>query len=860
MEAVSAVTGTVVRLVDLCRRRAGAVAALFLALTVAAGWYTAGHIRMDTDTDRLLSADLPWKQQERAYDAAFPQFQRRLVAVIDGVTPDRADDAAAALTARLEQRPDLFRSVRRGDAPYLRTHGLLFLKEAELRDLADRLIGAQPMIGSLAADPSPRGLFAAVNLLLEGARRGQLDLAATAPILDGIATAALSAARGEERPISWQALFTGREPGPLDLRRFVLIQPALDFGSLSPTESATDAVRAAVRDLGLTPENGVRVRLTGNIAMEEEEFRTVADGAEVSAAGSLLAVAVLLFLCLRSGRLILPILLTLIAGLAFTFAFAVGAVGTLNPISIAFAVLFIGMGVDFGIQVATRYRDRRHALADPADAMRATARGIAGPLLLAAGTTAAGFLAFLPTDYVGVSQLGLIAGVGMAIAAACNLTLLPALLTLFRPRPEPEPVGYAALAPLDRLLAVRRRAVLTVALGLGVAGLLVLPLLRFDFNPVNLRDAETEAVSTALELMADRDTTPFTVQILAESPAAAAALAGRLEALPEVHRALSIASFVPAGQDRKLPILDDVNLLLGPTLMPVAVAPPPTPAQVRAAMAETVERLRALPGGDARAERLAAALSAVLAAGDDTLAQFGRAVAAGLPGRLAALRGLLSAGPVTPDTIPPDFRRDWVTADGRARVEVSPAGDGRDPDTLVRFVEAVRTVAPAATGTAVTIQESARVIVGAFRDAGLVALGAIVAVLLLVLRRPLDVTLVLAPLALATILTGAVAVAVGLALNFANIIALPLLMGAGVAFAIYYVVNARAGQDRPLQSSTTRAVFYSALTTAVAFGSLALSKHPGTASMGLLLLIGLGVILLTVFLVLPALLAAARQR
>lgn len=847
--------------VDACRRSAPWVALAALVFTLWAGWFTATHLRMNTDTDALISAALPWKQDERAYDAAFPQQKRLLVAVIDGRTPALADDAAAALVERLRRQPALFPNVGRGDAPFLRQNGLLYEEPKSLRTLVDRLIAAQPLIGTLAADPSARGLFAAINLLLEGVARGQLTLDRMAPVFGGIAAAAEAAAAGRPvPPLDWQTLFLGREPGRRELRRFVLIQPAVDFGAVAAADSATAAVRTAIAELGLTAERGQRVRLTGNIAMEEEEFATVAHGMGWSVAGSLLLVGLILWLALRSPRLILPILLTLLAGLAATFAFAVGVAGTLNPISIAFAVLFIGMGVDFGIQVAVRYRDRRHALGEPTAAMRAAAAGIAGPLTLAAVTTAAGFLALLPTDFTGVSQLGLIAGVGMLIALLLSLTLLPALLTLAHPPAEAEPVGWTALAPLDGWLARRRRGVLRAAVVLALVAAAALPFLRFDFNPLNLRDRSTEAVATALDLIADPDSTPFRIQVLRPSLDDAVAMAARLNALPEVRHALTLASFVPDRQEEKLAILADAALLLGPSLTPPAVSAPPSPAELRATLSETVQRLKRLGGSEAGAAPLAERLAAVLATDDRRLDSFAGALTAGLAGQLETLATVLGAGPVTLAGIPADFARDWVTADGRARIEVTPAGDSNDPATMVRFVDAVQAVAPHATGAAVTIQESADVIVGAFRQAGVLAVLAVGVLLMLVLRRIGDTLMVLAPLGLAALLTAAIAVVVGLPLNFANIIALPLLTGAGVAFSVYYVVNWRAGERGPLASSTTRAIVYSALTTGVAFGSLAASSHPGTASMGWLLLLGLAMILLASVLLLPALLARPPRR
>ena len=209
---------------------------------------------------------------------------------------------------------------------------------------------------------------------------------------------------------------------------------------------------------------------------------------------------------------------------------------------------------------------------------------------------------------------------------------------------------------------------------------------------------------------------------------------------------------------------------------------------------------------------------------------------------------------MTLQSLPPDLVRDWTTPDGRSRVEVYPAGNQNDNETLARFVAAVRRVAPGATGAPVSIQESGRTVVGAFAEAGALALAAISLLLLFVLRSLRDTLLTLAPLFLAGLLTLAISVLIGLPLNFANIIALPLLFGIGVAFNIYFVMAWRRGATDFLQSSLTRAILFSALTTTAAFGSLCFSNHPGTASMGLLLALSLGCTLISALLFLPALL------
>ncbi|HUA55092.1 MAG TPA: MMPL family transporter, partial [Candidatus Sulfotelmatobacter sp.] len=647
-----------------------------------------------------------------------------------------------------------------------------------------------------------------------------------------------------------------------ELRRFVLAQPVLDYSALSPGAAAQAAVRAAVQELGLTPDHGVRVRQTGDVALDDEEFASVAQGAGVATVATLALVCVILFLALRSLRLIVAIIVTLLIGLAVTGGFAAITVGTLNLISIGFAVLFVGIAVDFSIQFSVRFRDARFHAGDLAAAMRRTARRVGAALTLAATTTALGFFSFLPTAFRGVSELGLIAGAGMLIALVANLTVLPALLALVRPPGEKAPVGFAWAAPADAWLIRNRRAVMGVSAALAVTGIALAPRLDFDFNPLDLKDPKTESMSTLLDLMSDPNTTFYTVDVLTPSVEAATALVAKLDEVPEVEHAVAITSYVPKDQDQKLAVIQDAAMLLGPTLSPPDIAPPPDAAQNAKALAAFLAKLEPIAGSappDAPARRLARALGAVAAQSNPrALATLSDMLTGGLKQRLADLSLTLEAGPVTLGTLPPDLKRAWVAPDGQARVEVFPKGDTRHNDVIERFVAAVRAVAPDATGAPVSIQESARTIEHAFAVAGVTAIVVIAALLLISLRRLLDVALVLAPLLLAALLNLITCVVLPLPLNFANVIALPLLLGIGVAFDIYFVMNWRAGLGGPLQSSTARAVLFSALTTTTAFGSLALSRHPGTASMGELLTLGLFYTVVCTLFVLPALLGPVR--
>ena len=845
----------IVRIVETCRARAKAVLAIALLVTVALGWYAGTHLGMNTNTDDLIASDTPWRERERAFDKAFPQMTDRTVIVIDGATADLADDAAQALADRLSADKSLFKTVYRPDGiPFFRRYGLLFLSTEELQKVADQLIEAQPLLGTLNADPSLRGVFGTLNLALEGVERGAIKLSGFERPIAGFADSVESVVHGQPKPLSWQTMLTGRTPGPLELRRFILVQAVLDFGALQPGAKSSDAIRAAARALNLTPENGVRVRLTGSVPLSDDEFATVAEGTGFATVVSIVLVSVILFLALRSGRLILAVLVTLASGLIATAAFAAATVGALNMISVAFAVLFVGIAVDFGIQFCMRYRDERYRHDALPGALRRTAAAIGASLALAALSTSLGFLSFLPTEYAGISELGIIAGGGMVIALVITLTVLPALITVLRPPGEREPIGFARAAAIDAFLLRRRKF---VAVGAGVAALAcaaLLPFLRFDFNPLNLKDPHTESAATMFELIADPDTSPFTADVLTPSLADAQALATRMKALPQVERVLTLASFVPDDQDKKLPIIEDLNMLLGPTLSLPPIGAPPTETEIRAVMIECADRLEKLASGTEATRRLAAGLRTLLAQTPLPVDALNKALLSGLDRRMDALREALQAGPVTLETLPDDLKRNWITADGRARLEIAPKGEVRNNDVIRRFAKATLAVSPDVTGSPITILESGNTVVRAFKIAGFAALATITLLLAVVLRRLRDILLVLAPLMLAGLLTAGTMVVFGMALNFANIIALPLLLGIGVAFDIYFVTNWRAGRGNPLQSSLARAILYSGLTTGVAFGSLALSAHPGTSGMGVLLALMLGYALFCTLFVLPALL------
>jgi hypothetical protein len=858
------ITAFVVRAIDFCVHYAWPVIGVALLLTVASSWYAATHFSMTTDINKLISTDIPWRKRELAFEKAFPQYEL-IVAVIEAPTPELVAEASDALTARLSQQKGLFSSVQQPQGgAFFAQNGFLFETTDELGPQLKNLTQAQRLVQVLAGDPSLRGVIQALQFGLLGVQGGRITLDnMTWPMTLG-ADAIEKVNAGQPATFSWRDLVQGRASTPSERRKFLNIQGILDYSELEPGSKATDAIRKAAADLNFAGNYQANLRLTGPVPMADEEFATIKENAGLNATVTIAIVLFILWLALRWFRIIFAVFVCLVVGLAVTAALGMLMVGTLNLISVYFAVLFVGLGVDFGLQFSVRYRAERHEVDDLHEALLYAGRRAGAPLTLAALATAAGFLSFTPTDYKGVSELGLIAGVGMLVAYLTSITLLPALLSLLKPPREPSHLGYAVLAPVDGFLERHRMPILIVTLLAVTAGLPLLFRLQFDFNPMNLRSKTAESVATYLELKNDPESGANDIGILQPTLAQADALAAKVKALPQVGRVTTLSTFIPDQQSEKLALIADAAKTLDPALNPAAAAAPTSDAQTVSMINSTVDALNRLAGdgtgaGAVAAKRLAAAMTA-LAKADPPVRQRAEAVfVQPLKTTLDDLRNLLKAQAITRENLPPPLARDWVTPDGQARIDVAPKGDPNNNEVLRVFARAVQVVAPDATEGPISILEARRTVVTAFLVAGGCALLSIAIILWITLRRVSDVLLTLIPLLMAGVVTLEICVLIGMPLNFANIIALPLLLGVGVAFKIYYIMAWREGQTNLLQSVLTRAVTFSACTTATAFGSLWFSSHPGTSSMGKLLAISLMTTMAAAALFQPILMGKPRQ-
>lgn len=849
------------RIVSACAGSAALVVLLAVLGTGVMVAFITRHFAMTTDTYALLSPKLPWRERETAFNLDFYQDGSNIVAVIDGKTPELSDAAAARLAEVLGSETRLFHSISRPDAgPFWDRNRLLYATLDDVRAATAQLVKAQAFLGPLSSDPSLRGIADTLLLSLRGIEDGRASLEDLRAPITSLADTLQRSAAGQPTFFSWSALISDSKPDQRQLRRLLLIDPILDFAELQPGKAPIEAIRAAASSLHIDEAHGVRMRLTGPVPLQDEELATLTQRAGLIALLASAAIILMLWLAVRSVWLIVSIIATTLVGLVMATALGLLVFGRFNVISVAFIPLFVGLGIDLGIQFSVRYRESRQSTATVNQALDLSARVMGSSLALAACAIAAGFLAFGPTDYDGVSQLGIIAGFGMFIALALNLTLLPSLIALTRPPGAPRKSAPARLSQIDRLVLRHRRLVLGLGIGSAIVCAALLPILQFDFNPLRLRSPTVESVATLLDLMNDPEQSPNTLEIVRPNLAAADRLADVFKKSPVVSSVHTLSSLIPADQDDKRALISDAANLLDLTLNPVSTAPPPDDAQTVASLNRVADKLRHAPTPNdsmrAEAARLADEFGALAKSSPSARSAAAGALLPGLGVLLAQIRNLLSPEVIDLEMLPADMKRLWLTADGRARVSVTPKGDSNDDAVLDKFIKAGLAIAPDVTGTAISLQASGKAVVNAFVEAGILSFIAITALLLIALRRVRDVAITMAPIVLTGLLTMGTCVLIGQPLNFANIIALPLLFGIGVAFHIYFVMSWRSGGSHLLTSSLARAVFFSAMATATGFGSLWASSHPGTASMGKLLMISLLWTLVSALVFQPALMGA----
>jgi uncharacterized protein len=864
---------------------------------------SATHLEFRTSHLDLVSSGNRYKQLDQAFSREFDDVPERVIVVIRGQDKHQAKAFATALGQHWEREPRIDRVLYRIPLDALQDKALLFLSDEELAALQQQLLQHQELFDELAASPTLGQLFHLVNREL------------TKALVSHVFTGFLEDERPQERPLDlaflltllqqlnqhldsqqpyhslWQAWFTPTSQGTShdgflwsddQQLLFVLANPTAVAGDVNPFRTAVQQIRQDVRALQQAYPD-LEVGITGKAVLEADEMTSVQRDMTIATVISLVGVAILFAAFFRS--IVRPGLtvLTLMLGVGWTLGLTTLAIGHLNIFTIIFAPMLIGLGIDStGIHFLTHYEAQRAAGKNVRRALEQTFLSTGGGIITATLTTATAFFALLLSDFLGLRELGLITGSGLLLILLATFTCLPALLVLEERWRGPRASVYATASSEGQVDYVARlylypRATLAASAFLVLLSLLAVGKIGTDFNLLRLQSERNESVIWAERIFASTRRSVLMGEIMADSLEEVARKAAALSRLPSVEKVDSILSVLPSDQEDKLALIQELR----PLLAEMTLRRPDTEAIDLAALRLTLQHLNAKLEGRDEAPQTPAEevlhqqlresrqlIERVLQRTQEmpvtdaqsALSTFQQELRGDLADKLAILQRTLQAQPVTIQDLPPELRARYVGKTGKFRLFVFPREDVWEPQPLARFVRDLQTVDADALGAPVTNFEYMETIKEGYSKASVYAMSGIVFLTFLMFRGALSTLLALVPLLVGSVWTLGMMVLLGVQFNMANLLFLPLIIGIGIDNGVHIVHSFRAtgkyeGESAPLARSTAKAITLAALTTIVGFGSLMISSHRGIHSLGLLVALGVGSVLIASLTTLPSLLA-----
>jgi hypothetical protein len=886
--------------------RPGLLIFLGVLLAIIAGIYTVHSLEFKTSRNDLIGRDSDYWRLYSAYAKEF-HSEEDYVILVEGDQPERNKAAIDALVKGFlspQNNPhsgdepaaqhfvadDLFYQVN------LQAFQRWFLYYLSMDDL-NCLKDFPQLVFVLQHQPNMSGFLHVANeslmqLGMAGADRKKCTLGFL-PMMTTVVGQVGDLAVGTNAPewhSPWMEAFIG--PGDSDKAEeqmkwegyqtfrhgkmfLLMIHPRVEKGTPEALHEATvPKLRRIMASVQIQfPET--KIGLTGEPVLDYDETIQSQRDATKATVLTLILICILFAVGFREVLRPLMAVVTMVIVLAACMGYATLSVGHLNMITVTFAVMILGLGIDLGIQFIARYEEELKKCPQRADAVRMTIQHT-GPSIITAGVTnAAAFFAMGLSGFRGVIELGIIAGGGMLIATVATMTVLPSLLLLVHRKHEATRIPAQSIAAHVENALLRRPA-----LTLGVCALVTIFAIfvggrvRFDYNVLNLQSVKAESVKTELSLLhADAESTIF-ASVVCTNFDETRLLQKRLAELPSVGSVHSIAEMIPEDQESKTKIIHDIRQALTTIHFDVVAD---DPEEVFKAMGSLRLRANALAreagehGDKASLEVLVPLANALTQAqkklkmADPSLLQqrlsdYEHHFYADLETQLAIITNQADRA-MTIEDVPSTVRQIFVGKTGKFLVQVFPKEDIWEREPLVKFVHEIQQVAPGVTGTPLGLYEFIDILLRGYIKAALWAFLVITVLIFADFRNAYAALLTLLPLVVGMIWMVGVMVVGGINFNPANIMVLPLIVGIGVAYGIYVVQRYRESHEATFYSkSTGRAVVLSALTSMFAFASLLVGAHRGIRSLGLVMTIGIIACLIAALALLPALLETARRK
>ncbi|GFO68331.1 transporter [Geomonas limicola] len=860
------------------------VLVIALILSGLSLWFTAERMEFLTGRDDLMPKNTQFNRDFKTWRAEFGDMED-IVVVIESQDAERAGAFGSRLYQELAQDKKVFADVFYPFAlPFFQKNGLMFMSLDELKELHRNLSLAAPVLKELSAEPKVSTLFTHLTKRMDGYVAGKQDeLPGLVFMLDKLGAGFTTFGGGKGAPPSLESVFMNSNSSfaKAGQQQILTVLPVRNSTGFVPAVAAIAKVRAEITKLKALPEfKGVKAGLTGSPVLENEEMATSQKDISLATAVSLALTVVLLLLAFRGVLNVIAAMVSLLVAISLSFGFATLAVGHLNILSMVFAIMLIGIGIEYGIQVVLRYQEELRLGAPELEAIGTGVNRNVWAIVMAAATVAAAFLTFVFTDFRGIAELGIIAAGGVAICVAITFTVLPAMLVLlarFRKPKQLKPLKPADGGILNPIFGHPKAVIVLTALGC-LASLYPLSHIAFDYNLMNLQAKGLESVTYAYKLMRSKENAGYFAAVTANTREEVAAKTKALEALPAVDHVVSIDSFVPDHQKEKLAELAAIRQELsginpGKYEEELSLMELPTVFEnFRNSTLKLKEKLEAEKRPEAKPVGNFLAILDKFFAGLEKekdknavgmLSDFQGGMFRDLPDKIGLLKESLNASPISDADIPPELRARFVGKTGKFMLQVAPKGEIFDLKPLKNYLDQVRSVDPHATGEPVMVYESMTIMRDAYRMAFIYAFAAIVGILLVTFRSIKFTLIGLVPLVVGVLFMVSGMYLFGISFNSANIIVMPLVLGIAVDSGIYIINRFRREEGSAasvVMSSTGVGVLLNTLTIMASFGALMVAHHQGVFSIGAVMSLGMVACQIAFMVTLPAVLTLAGKK
>jgi len=885
-------------------RNARAILIVSLLLSILSLFYTWQKMEFLTGRDDLMPKNTQFHKDYRAYRTEFGDMEE-IVVVMESDDQEKVARFGSLLYDKLCADKNNFSEVFYPyGLPFFKKSGFLFMPLADLQALRENIARAKPVLKALSEAPSVQTLFSSLTTQIDdyvnkgghSAKSGE-QLASLVFILDKLGKGFDQFGKSGSASFSMEQFLMQAGPDGSESSfakagkmQILTVLPVKDGQSFVPAEAAIKKIRREIKELeGMPGFKGLKVGLTGVPVLEYEEMETSQRDISLATIISLVLTVILLLFAFRGVINVLAAMVSLLMALAMSFGLATFLVGHLNILSMVFAIMLVGIGIEYGIQVVLRYQEEVARGTDEVDAIRIGLEKNIWAIIMAAATVACAFLTFIFTDFKGIAELGIIAGCGIGVCVIVTFTVLPAMLLIFaqyRKKAMPVPGADMKVAGgkppatvkdkeyvlLKRILFGYPKAVIVFTVLLCLASVYPLLTVKFDYNLINLQAKGLESVEYAYKLMRSSENSGYFAVVTASSAADAASKTRALESLPTVDHVVSLGSFVPSDQEKKLAVISAIREDLA-DISPGAyeedlnvMALPDIFENFRNSVVNLAGKLEKEKKPEAQKvkaflailDRFFATLEKEKDAGAlGMLKDFQGNMLAGLPGKLNLLKESLNPSPVALSDVPEEMKKRFLGKTGKYLLQVAPKHEIFDREPLKAFLDEVRTVDIHATGQPVMVYESMTIMRDAYRSAFIYAFIAVTVILLVTFRSVRAAAIGLVPLVVGVLIMVSCMRLFGINFNSANIIVMPLVLGIAVDSGIYIINRFRREGETSVEvvsRSAGKGVIYNTFTIMASFGALMVAHHRGVFSIGAVMSLGMMACQIAFILVLPAVL------